>query len=262
MANQELLNKTYQIPQNVLKSIQATLISNPNGEGIKRAKFLIKNGVVTYQVLKRLKNFFDYFNPEIDDKVQYALAGGDLMKHFIEQSLATDRDTVNRSKNTKRDMNVDINSGLKISRDAPELNEDKKENNDKLNKNAIAVIINDDNKILLLKRAKVKGGWGNNQWSLVGGGIEKDETPQQAVKREIEEETGLEIKNFIKSFSIQRNIDSIEHVFACRYSGEPTEIKLNEENTNYGWYDASEIKFLNTVPHLIEYITLIFKKYE
>jgi len=70
------------------------------------------------------------------------------------------------------------------------------------------------------------------------------------------------INKFIKSFTIQRNTDSTEHVFACRYNGEPTDIKLNDENTNYGWYDVSEMKYLDIVPHLLEYITIVFKKYE
>jgi len=128
-------------------------------------------------------------------------------------------------------------------------------------KNAVAVIMNNDNKILLLKRGD-KSPWMPNKWSLVGGGIEKGENPKKACEREILEETGLEIKKFIKSFTIQRHSDSIEHVFACRYSGEPTDIKLDDENSNYGWYDINEMDYLDTVPHLIEYITLVFKKYE
>jgi 8-oxo-dGTP diphosphatase len=131
-----------------------------------------------------------------------------------------------------------------------------------LKKNAVVVIVDEDNKILLLKRSSDPKIWQPSKWALVGGGIEKNETPQQAIEREITEETGLEIKKFIKSFSIQRNPDSIEHIFACRYEGDPTDIRLNEENTNYGWYDVDEMKFLDIVPHLIEYITMAFKKYD
>lgn len=32
-------------------------------------------------------------------------------------------------------------------------------------------------------------------WTLPGGGVEKDETPEQAAMREVEEETGLKIKS-------------------------------------------------------------------
>ena len=257
MANQELYNKTYRIPPDVLKGIQTTLVSNPNGEGVKRAKFMLKNGVLTYQALKRLKNFFDYFNPQTQDKMQYALAGGDSMKAFVETTLNADRHAVASGKKNKLDMTANPNSELKPYQ-APRLNEEKKE----LKKNSVAVIVNANNKILLLKRADDSKIWMPNKWALVGGAIEKGETPQQAVEREILEETKLEIKKFVKSLSIKRNTDSIEHIFACRYTGEDTDVKLNEENTKYGWYDVSEMKFLEIVPHLIEYITLVFKKYE
>ena len=83
MANQELYDKTYSVPSDVINSIRAALISNPNNNGTKRAKFIINNGVITYQAMKRLKNFFDYFNPQTGDKMQYALAGGNVMKQFI-----------------------------------------------------------------------------------------------------------------------------------------------------------------------------------
>jgi len=259
MANQELYDKTYRIPPEVLKGIQTALVSNPQGEGVKRAKFMLKNGSMTYQAMKRLKNFFDYFNPQSDDPTQFSLAGGQPMKAFIETTLNQDRAGVARSKEVRRDITANPNSELKPFQ-APRLsiNEEKKEKA----KNAVAVIVNKDNKILLLKRADGKKIWMPSKWALVGGGIEKGETPQQACEREILEETGLEIKKFVQSFRIERHADSIEYIFACRYDGDPTDITLNEENTNYGWYDVSEMEYLDIVPHLIEYITLVFKKYE
>lgn len=259
MANSQLYGNTYKIPPQVLKSIQTTLISNQSGEGVRRAKFMLKNGVISYQAMKRLKNFFDYFNPQTDDKVQYALAGGDLMKSFIDRTLNANRDAVQRSKDVRRDITTNPNSELKPYQ-TPRLTEG--DENNKLVKNAVAVIVDNDNKILLLKRGDEPGTWMPNKWALVGGGIEKGESPEEACKREIWEETGLEINKLTQSFSIQRQKSSIEHVFACRYTGEPTDVELNDENTNYGWYDIDEMSFLDTVPHLIEYITLVFKKYD
>ena len=255
--NQELYNKQYRIPPDILKGIEIAKASSSGGEGVKRANYLLKNGAITYQAMKRLKNFFDYFNSQTGDKMQYALAGGNAMKQFIEHTLASDRAGVEMSKNVKQDMATNPNSELKPYQN-PRLNEEKKD----LKKNACAVIVDNDNKILLLKRSSDPKIWQPSKWALVGGAIEKGETPEQAVKREIKEETGLDISKFIKSFSIQKNPDSIEHIFACRYDGEPTDIKLNEENTNYGWYDVDEMKFLDIVPHLIEYITMAFKKDE
>jgi 8-oxo-dGTP diphosphatase len=256
--NSQLYDKTYPVPQDVLRGIQVALTSTPQGDGVKRAKTLLKNGVITYQGMKRLKNFFDYFNPQTDNKTQYVLAGGDLMKQFIETTLAQDRAGVARSKEVRRDMTANPNSELKPNSPMPRLNETKKDKKEEKQKNAVAVIVDNDNKILLLKRSKMPKIWQPEKWSLVGGAVEKGETPQQAVEREILEETGLTIDKFVKVFSIQRNPNSIETVFACRYEGDPTDIKLNEEHTNYGWYDIDEMNYLEIVPNLIEYVTLSF----
>lgn len=262
MANRELYDKTYQIPTDILNNINKTLIANPNGEGVKRAKFMLKNRAITYQAMKRLKNYFDYYNQQNGDTVQYALAGGDLMKSFIDSTLNQNRDAVDRSKKIKQDIHTNPNSELKMHQ-TPKLTETTKEKKKKeLAKNAVAVIVNEDNKILLLKRPDIPEIWMPNKWSLVGGGIEKGESPEKACKREIKEETDLEIDKFIKSFTIQRHNDSIEHVFACRFNGDDSEINLDKENVSYGWFDVSEMEFLDTVPHLLEYITIVFKKYE
>jgi len=259
VANQELYDKTYRIPPDVLKGIQTALVSNPSGEGIKRAKFMLKNGYLTYQAMKRLKNFFDYFNSQTGDPNQFALAGGQPMKAFIETTLNQDRNAVKTGKKVRRDMTSNPNSELKPYQ-TPRLNEEKKK--EELKQNVVAVIVNNDNKILLLKRSDFKDQWMPSKWALVGGGIEKGESPEQACEREIQEETGLKIKKFVESFTIQRHAGSEETVLACRYDGDLIDINLNEENSNYGWYDVSEMEFLDTVPHLIEYITLVFKKYE
>lgn len=258
--NQYLKDKQYKIPKDIIDAIQKTLISNPNGDGVKRAKYIMKNRVLTYQVLKRLKNFFDHYDSNTQSIEQYNLAGGNLMRTFVEQTLNTDRNAVKVSKKVKQDITNDPNSELKPYQ-TPRLNENKKKKDD-LKKNAVAVIVNNDNKILLLKRSSEPKIWQPSKWALAGGAVEKGETPQQAVEREILEETGLEIKKFVKTFAIQRNPDSIEHVFACRYGDDPTDIKLNDEHTNYGWYSVDEMNYLDIVPNLIEYITLSFKDYD
>jgi len=260
MANQELQGKRYLVPSGVTNYIKSTLMNYPNVDGVKRAKNIIHNPNLSYEEMKRLKNYFDTSNSQTDG-VRYALAGGDGMKQFIETTLAQDRAGVQRSKEVRRDMASNPNSEL-MPYQASRLSEAEKKK--ELKKNAVAVIVNPDNKILLLKRSDEPKQWMPSKWALVGGGIEKGETPEKACRREIEEETGLEIKKFFKSFSIQRNPDSIEHIFACRYNGDPTDVTLNDENTNYGWYTVEEMTFLDIVPNLIEYVTLAFsgKKYD
>lgn len=265
MANQQLYGKSYQIPSDVLNGINAALVSNPTGKGVKRAKFLLKNGVITYQDMKRIKNYFDYFNPQTDDPNEFALNGGEAMKTFIDTTLNQERKGAETSKEVRHDMTNNVNQELKplqVNRhDNDVMNEaDKKK---ELDKNAVAVIMNKDNKVLLLKRVDVPEIWQPNKWALVGGGIEKGESAEEAVKREIEEETGLEVDKCVESFQINRHGDSEETLFACRYNGEDTDVELDtHENTSYGWYDVNEMDYLETVPHLIEYITLVFKKYD
>jgi len=53
---------------------------------------------------------------------------------------------------------------------------------------ASALILNDENKVLLLFHKKL------NVWLYPGGHIENNETPDMAVKREVLEETGLEVE--------------------------------------------------------------------
>ena len=54
-----------------------------------------------------------------------------------------------------------------------------------------------------------------NKLSLVGGGVDEGEQPIDGAKREIKEETGLEINDMIEKFVIQRG-DSVEHLFVTK----------------------------------------------
>ena len=257
--NKELYGKYYQIPPNVLQRINAAIIKYPNEEGIKRAKFFLKNKRISYQALKRLKNFFDYFNLQKDSKSKFELAGGSLMKSFVEKTLDSERNAVNLTKKIKQ--NVDFNPKNATKPQRVKINEENGLLTDTLNKNALAVIVNPHNKILLLKRG-LNAPWQPGKWSLVGGRIEKGETPKEACLREVKEETGLNIKILKDAFSIQRNPDSVEEIFLAKYDGNDYDVKLDDENISYGWFSPEEMKFLDTVPNLNDYINLVFVKYD
>lgn len=115
-----------------------------------------------------------------------------------------------------------------------------------------AVIVNDEGKILLLKRAE-KENTNSSKYDLPGGGIEKGENVETALKREIEEETGLtdiEIESVIRVSEYPEGHEKLDDLKALRFlvycnSGE---IKLNpKEHSGYEWLNFDEaIKKLNT----------------
>ncbi len=57
----------------------------------------------------------------------------------------------------------------------------------------VAVIYNKNNQILIAQRAKGKHQAG--KWEFPGGKVEQGESAQQALKRELDEELGIEILN-------------------------------------------------------------------
>lgn len=79
------------------------------------------------------------------------------------------------------------------------------------------VYIFQDNKVLLLEHKKFR------KWLAPGGHVEVDETPPEAAKREVLEETGLEIA-FIQQENLWIdfwNAHSIERPYMCLLASSP-----------------------------------------
>ena len=259
--NSELYDKKYPVPLPIIAKLKSQLMGNdPTGEGVKRAKFLIKNGYATYQMLKRIKNFFDNFDQTSDSLQEYELSGGNDMRNYIEHTLEADRSSYNTSKSVKRPLSMGESTMKMKIMEAEE--KEVSSDTENLTKNALAVIYNDENRVLLLKRSSYPDQWMPNKWALVGGGVEDGEEPIAGCAREIKEETGLVIKNLLERAVLQRNPDSVEHIFVAKYEGDPFNIKLDEENQGYGWFGKNEIDFLDVVPNLMDYINIAIKNYD
>jgi 8-oxo-dGTP diphosphatase len=93
-------------------------------------------------------------------------------------------------------------------------------------------IINANSNYLMIKRASNDG----NRWELPGGGIDKNETFIQAVRREAKEETGLFITN-IKL--VKYEVKDIKiYTFEARTSS--NEVVLSKEHQDYRWMEGGE----------------------
>lgn len=112
-----------------------------------------------------------------------------------------------------------------------------------------ALIINKEKKILLAKSKKWK-----DKWTVFGGHIELGEKLEDAIIREVKEETGLDVKVvaplgfsdsvYAKDFHEKKHFVFIDYL--CEYSSEDRKIKVNHEyEDDYKWIDVEDALKLN-----------------
>jgi len=105
-----------------------------------------------------------------------------------------------------------------------------------------AVIFNKDKKILLCKSHK----W-NNQYVIPGGHIELGESMEDALKREVAEETGLSIYDIqligIKECIYSEKFHKRKHFIFMDYISKSDEedVILNDEAEEYIWINMKDI---------------------
>ncbi len=110
---------------------------------------------------------------------------------------------------------------------------------------SVAGIVIKENKVLLTRHTY---GGGKGKLIIPGGYIKKNETPQEAVKREIHEETGITVEP-MDIVGIRFNLNDWYVVFTAQYiSG--TETSDNSENSEVVWLDMYEVITREDVPDL------------
>lgn len=125
----------------------------------------------------------------------------------------------------------------------------------------VKAIIRKDGKILVLKRSATddhKPG----VWETPGGGIDRIESPQEAIAREVLEETGLtvEVREPFNVFTFKKDNGEFKVgiTFLCEYrSGE---VALSHEHSEYRFIEPQEFAQLESIPSLYEEIAKYAKK--
>jgi len=116
---------------------------------------------------------------------------------------------------------------------------------------AVKGIIRKDGKILVVKRAD-HDDHKPGLWETVGGGIDEGEMPQDALKREIMEEVGINvsIKHPFNVFTFTKDNgeSKIGITFLCDYIN--GEVALSDEHSEYKWIDPQEFSSMESIPSL------------
>jgi len=113
---------------------------------------------------------------------------------------------------------------------------------------------NEDGKFLVIKRNLEKYPEAKNHWDIVGGRIDPGTPLLDNLKREVMEETGLEIFGEPKLITAQDILKS-KHVVRLTYVGEGSgEVRLSEEHTDFKWLTLEEISNLESLDSYLKLI--------
>lgn len=115
--NSNLYGKKYPFPDYLKQHLKVCFRlcpdANPNIEGYRRNQELQTINSVTYQQLKRMKNWFDNYQGRKED-APYVLNGGDKVKNWVEQTLGSSRKSLKTTQDRKNDTMIDNNEFIDI----------------------------------------------------------------------------------------------------------------------------------------------------
>ncbi|MBP9690910.1 NUDIX hydrolase [Candidatus Woesebacteria bacterium] len=110
----------------------------------------------------------------------------------------------------------------------------------------VLAVIEKDGTFLFTKRIDDYPAY-HGKWQLPGGGMEFAETPEEAMRREIREELGVEVGPmklipFIDT-KVRNEWHGIFISFHCKLDNPAAEIILNEEASEYRWFTREELDY-------------------
>jgi 8-oxo-dGTP diphosphatase len=103
------------------------------------------------------------------------------------------------------------------------------------------ILVNENNEILLLKRSAKSSN--AHSWDFPGGAVDSGETFENAVERELYEETTLSLAN-IQPLGSVHILEGEDEAMIMGYSAKAlsTDVALSWEHESYRWVSVDEIE--------------------
>lgn len=98
-----------------------------------------------------------------------------------------------------------------------------------------AVVVNDNREVLLLNHVLRPF----STWGLPGGFLDRNEQPEEALRREIREEVGIEL-GVLKLVRVRTIGRHIEMIFSADFTGEAR--VLSREISDLGWFGRDAVR--------------------
>jgi len=130
-----------------------------------------------------------------------------------------------------------------------------------------ALIFSKDGKLLLGKKDPSKGGVYSDVWHIPGGGVDEGENLDEALKREISEEVGIDISSYTIELADDQGSGASEKtlkdtgekvlcdmkftvykVVISDKNADEIVVKLNDDLVEYYWAQQDELSRLPLVP--------------
>lgn len=133
---------------------------------------------------------------------------------------------------------------------------------------AVGIIYNSANEILIQKK-DIKYPWFPGKWCLFGGGIiKKDNSPRDALIRELNEEGIKKVIINKEPFMVKPYCDKKEgairqgqqYLYLVKFYGKISDINLSE-GAGFGFFSRNEIYSIPIVKHDYENLVKFFEKF-
>jgi ADP-ribose pyrophosphatase YjhB (NUDIX family) len=112
--------------------------------------------------------------------------------------------------------------------------------------------------MLLVRRGREPA---KGTWSVPGGRVEPGESDQEAVAREVLEETGLTVDVGPLVGTVERDAPAggvyVIRDYACHLTADtdPAEVRAGDDADDAAWFTTAEVLALESSPRLVEALT-------